>query len=63
MFGSIGTSELLIIVLVLLLIFGSKQLPQMVRSMVKGWHDIQRTTDNLKNEIKEALDDDDELMG
>jgi len=62
MFGSIGTSELLIIVLVVLLVFGSKQLPQVVRSLGKGWRDIQRATDEVKDEIGSVLDDD-ELVG
>ena len=62
MFGSIGTSELLIIVLVVLLVFGSKQLPQVVRSLGQGWRDIQRATDEVKDEIGSVLDDD-ELVG
>lgn len=62
MFGSIGPSELLIIVLVVLLVFGSKQLPQVVRSIGKGWRDIQRATDEVKEEIRSVMDDD-ELVG
>ena len=63
MFSSIGTSELLIIVLVILLLFGSKQLPQIVRSLAKGWRDIQKTTQEVKDEIQNIIDDENELLG
>lgn len=63
MFSSIGTSELLIIVLVVLILFGSKQLHQVVRSIAKGWRDIQRSTQDVKDEIRNIIDDESELMG
>jgi sec-independent protein translocase protein TatA len=63
MFSSIGTSELLIIVLVILLLFGSKQLPELVRSLAKGWRDIQKTTQEVKDEIQSVIDDESELLG
>ena len=63
MISSIGTSELLIIVLVILLLFGSKQLPQIIRSLARGWQDIQKTTQEVKDEIQNVIDDDNELLG
>lgn len=65
MFGSIGMSELLIILLVVLLLFGSKQLPQMARTLGKGWRDLQRAAQNTRDEIKKVIDDEDEdeLLG
>ncbi len=63
MLSSIGTSELLIIVLVILLLFGSKQLPQIVRSLARGWRDIQKTTQEVKDEIQNVIDDENELLG
>ena len=63
MFSSIGTSELLIIVLVVLVLFGTKQLPHIIRSLAKGWRDIQRTTQDVKDEIQSIIDDEDELLG
>lgn len=63
MFGSIGTWEILIIVLIVLLLFGSKQLPQVVRTLGKGWRDIQKTTREVEDEIRNIIDDEDELLG
>lgn len=61
MFGSIGTLEILIIVLVILIVFGGKQLPQIVRSLGKGWRDIQRATREIRDELETVLDDHDDV--
>ena len=63
MFSSIGISEILIILVVALIIFGSKELGQVARSLGKGWRDIQRTTQNVKDEIGDILDEEDDLLG
>ena len=51
MFGSIGSMELFIILLVVLLLFGSKQLPQMAKNLGKAMRDFQDMTQNAKSEI------------
>ena len=63
MFGSIGTWEILIIVLIVPLLFGSKQLPSVVRSLGKGWRDIQKTTREVEDEIRNIIDDEGDLLG
>ncbi len=63
MFG-MGTSELLIVLLVVLLVFGSKQLPQTARTLGKAWRDFQNATKSAQDEMKKMLEDgDDELLG
>lgn len=57
MFNSIGTGELLVIVLLILLLFGSKELPQVARKVVKGYRDFQRMTQNARDEMKKIMDD------
>lgn len=59
MFTAIGPSEILIIVLVLLLLFGGNELPKVIRSLLRTWHDLQRTTHSIRNEIHEIINDDD----
>jgi len=61
MFG-IGPIEIMVIVLVILLLFGGNELPRIVKSLIKGWHQIQRTTQNVKDELHEIIEDDD-LVG
>lgn len=59
MFSAIGPSEILVIVLVCLLLFGGNELPKVLRSLLKGWHDLQRATQQVRREIHEIIEDDD----
>ena len=66
MLSSIGTVEILIILLVVLLVFGGKEMPQVVRKIVRGMNDVQKATRNARDEIQKIMEDDDddsELMG
>ncbi len=61
MFG-IGGFEILLILLVVLLLFGTKQLPEFARTIGKSWKNIKRTTEDLKREFEtqaNILDQDD----
>jgi len=59
MLGAIGTSEVLVIVIVVLLFFGSKQLPDIVRTLSKGWRDLQR----ISRQVNDIIGNHDHLMG
>jgi sec-independent protein translocase protein TatA len=62
MFGSIGPSELIIIMLIVLLLFGSKRLPELARGIGKATRQFKKAMDDVKEEIN--LDDiDRELRG
>jgi sec-independent protein translocase protein TatA len=62
MFGSIGTPELLIIMLVILLLFGSKRLPELARGIGKGIRQFRKAMEDVKEEI-DLSDIDRELKG
>ncbi len=63
MFG-ISASELLVVLLVVLLVFGSRQLPQIARTLGKGYRDFQKASKSAHDEMKKMLEDDhDELRG
>lgn len=49
----IGGQEILIILLVVLLLFGSKQIPEFARMMGKGMREFRKATDDIKREINE----------
>lgn len=51
LFG-IGGFEVLLIFLIALLLFGSKQLPEMARLLGKGWGTIKRTTEEVRKEFE-----------
>jgi len=62
MFGSIGTPELLIIFLVILLLFGSKRLPEVAKGIGKGIRQFKKALDDVKEEI-DIADIDRDLKG
>ena len=51
MFGAIGMQELLIIFLVTLILFGSKQLPELARGLGKGLREFRRAAEDVKREL------------
>ena len=55
MFG-IGTQELLIIFLIVLLLFGANRIPEIGRALGKGIRDFKRATRDVEENLK---DDDD----
>ena len=62
MFGSIGTPELLVIMLVILLLFGSKRLPELARGIGKGIRQFKSAMDDVKEEM-DISDIDRDLKG
>jgi Tat protein translocase TatB subunit len=58
MFG-IGASELLIIIVVALLVVGPKRLPDLARSLGKGFSEFKRATEGVTEGIKDTLRADD----
>jgi sec-independent protein translocase protein TatA len=51
--GSIGVPELLIILLVVLLLFGAKRLPELARGLGKGIREFKNASKQVENEFKE----------
>jgi len=56
MFGSIGGTELMVIMLIALLIFGPRKLPELGRSIGKGLSEFKRASNDLKRSLEEELD-------
>lgn len=54
--GSIGGTEILIILLVVLLLFGAKRIPEFARGLGKGIREFKSATQEIKNEINIADD-------
>ncbi len=50
----ISGSEVFIILLVILLLFGSKKIPELARGLGKGMHEFRKATDDIKKEINES---------
>ena len=50
MFG-IGTTELLIIMFIVLLLFGAKKLPELARGLGKGIREFKRASNEIQEEL------------
>jgi TatA/E family protein of Tat protein translocase len=56
MFGSIGGIELLVILLLGLLVFGPRRLPELGRSLGRSLAEFRRATQDLKESIEREVD-------
>ena len=61
-FFSIGGGEIFFILLVVLLFFGSKNLPELARGLGKGIKEIRHATESIKREIQDSAGMDDEVL-
>ena len=52
--GSLGFWEILLIVLVILLLFGGKKIPELMRGLGKGMKSFRQGMNEVEDEIKEA---------
>lgn len=55
-----GGFEWIIIVLVILLFFGAKRIPELARGLGKGISEFRKASDDIKKEIEKGKDDLDE---
>lgn len=55
MFGNIGFPELLVILVIALLVFGPKKLPEVGRSIGKALREFRKTSDEIKEKIEEEI--------
>ncbi len=58
MFGNLGFTEIMIIMVVVLLFFGAKRLPEIGSSMGKGIREFQRSFKDTKDSVLEQSQDD-----
>jgi sec-independent protein translocase protein TatA len=56
--GGLGGWEVLVIVLVLLIFFGAKKIPELARGLGRGIREFKDATKEIKDEIEEGIKDD-----
>jgi sec-independent protein translocase protein TatA len=54
MFGNLGAGEIILIVLVVLLLFGAKKIPELARGIGKGMSEFKKGIKDVETEIKSA---------
>ena len=55
--GGLGTSEVLVILVVILIFFGAKRIPELARGLGKGIREFKDATKEIKNDIENAAKD------
>jgi sec-independent protein translocase protein TatA len=56
--GGLGTGEIVIIVLVILLIFGGRKIPELMRGLGRGVREFNDAKNNVQKEIEESTKND-----
>ncbi|GAB3426772.1 Sec-independent protein translocase subunit TatA/TatB [Niabella aquatica] len=52
--GALGTNEIIIIMVIVLLLFGGRKIPELMRGLGKGVREFNDAKDNVKREIEES---------
>jgi sec-independent protein translocase protein TatA len=56
MFG-IGGSEIFVIILIAIMLFGADKVPEIARTLAKGMTQLKNATDDIKNEISKSAEE------
>jgi sec-independent protein translocase protein TatA len=56
--GGLGGTEIFLIVLAILLLFGAKKIPELARGLGKGIREFKDATREVKNDIENSTKDD-----
>ena len=59
LFFNLGTGEILIIVFVILLLFGGKKIPELMKGMGKGVRSFKDGMNEIEDELKKPLEEND----
>ena len=55
--GVLGTNEIIIILVIVLLLFGGRKIPELMRGLGKGVREFNDAKSNVKREIEENSND------
>jgi len=61
MFGSFGGVELIVIVLIILLLFGAKKIPELARGIGQGINEFKKASSDIRKEIEKGQSEADEI--
>jgi sec-independent protein translocase protein TatA len=54
-FGGLGGPELLLVAFVVLLLFGGKKLPELMKGLGRGIREFNNAKANIESEVKESM--------
>ncbi len=53
--GNLGTTEILLIVLVVLIFFGAKKIPELAQGLGKGIREFKKATREIQDDVSEEV--------
>ncbi|TLY28328.1 MAG: twin-arginine translocase TatA/TatE family subunit [Ignavibacteria bacterium] len=56
MFGNLGTPEILVIGLVILVLFGAKRIPEFMQGLGKGVREFRKAAKDIQEEIEKPVE-------
>lgn len=56
MFGNLGTTEILVIGLIILVLFGAKRIPEFMQGLGKGVREFKKAARDFQDEIEKPED-------
>ena len=60
MLGVLGTNEIIIILIIVLLMFGGRKIPELMKGLGKGVREFNDAKSNVKKEIEEGMNEKDQ---
>ena len=57
MFGNLGTGEIILIVLIVLIFFGAKKIPELAQGLGKGLREFRKATRDIQDEVEHPSED------
>lgn len=61
MFGSLGFTEVIVIVLIVLLLFGAKKIPELARGIGQGINEFKKASGEIRKEIERGSSETDNV--
>jgi len=55
--GSLGTPEIILIALVILILFGAKKIPEFMQGLGKGVREFKKASREIQDELEKPIDD------
>lgn len=53
--GNLGATEIVLIIVAILILFGGKKIPELMRGVGQGMREFQDAKNNVKNEIEKGM--------
>jgi len=55
--GSLGTPEIILIALVILILFGAKKIPEFMQGLGKGVREFKKASREIQDELEKPIED------